>query len=288
MRAILEFAMRNRSAAVGMVTLGALMPLLFWLSGGVLALITLRRGGVESGIVLVGATALLLPIHAVLLGTPLAVLQPLALVWLPVMGMAWILRATLSLALTVQVGALVAVLAVAVFHGVYGDPTVFWTQTLEAVSDRLLAEPSGAGWEQAVEQLAPRLTGLWATNVFAVAVLCLLLGRFWQAMLYNPGGFRSEFHELRFALWFAAGSGAMVIAGTIGGPGLLADLGVILGSVFVLQTIAIAHALVARRRWHKGWLVGFYLVLPLLLRPAVLVGLADTFMDFRARLAPGT
>ncbi|TVO62046.1 hypothetical protein [Spiribacter vilamensis] len=280
--------MRSRLGAVGMVALGALMPLLFWLSGGLLALITLRRGVAESGIVLVGATALLLPIHAVLLGTPLAVLQPLALVWLPVMGMAWILRTTLSLALTVQVGAIVAVAAVAIFHAIHGDPTLFWTQTLEAVSDRLLAAPPGAGWDQAVEQLAPRLTGLWATNVLAVAVLCLLLGRFWQAMLYNPGGFRSEFHELRFALWFAAGAGAAVIAGMIGGPGLVADLGVILGAVFILQAVAIAHAVVARRGWHKGWLVGFYLVLPLLLRPAVLVGLADTFMDFRARLARGT
>ena len=288
MRAILEFAMRSRLGAVGMVALGALMPLLFWLSGGLLALITLRRGLAESGIVLVGAIALLLPIYAVLLGTPLAVLQPLALIWLPVMGMAQVLRATMSLALTVQIGALVAVAAVVVFHGIYGDPAVFWTQTLEALSDRLLTEQPGAGWDQAVEQLAPRLTGLWVTNVLAVAVLCLLLGRFWQAMLYNPGGFRSEFHELRFALWFAVGAGAALIAGTIGGPGLMADLGTILGAVFILQAVAIAHAIVARRGWHRGWLIGFYLVLPLLLRPVVLVGLADTFMDFRARLAPGT
>ena len=288
MRAILEFAMRSRLGAVGMVALGALMPLLFWLSGGLLALITLRRGLAESGIVLVGATALILPVYAVMPGTPLAVLQPLALVWLPVMGMARILRGTVSLALTVQLGALVAVAAVLIFYGIYGDSAVFWTRILEGVSDRLPTESPGAGWDRAVEQLAPRLTGLWATNALAVAVLSLLLGRFWQAMLYNPGGFRSEFHELRFALWFAAAAGAAVIAGTMGGPGLLADLGTVLGAVFILQAVAVAHAVVARRGWHTGWLVGFYLVLPLLLRPAVVLGLADTFMDLRARLAPET
>lgn len=280
--------MRSRLAAVGMVALGALMPLLFWVSGGLLALITLRRGLAAGGIVLAGATALLVPIYAVLLGTPLAVLQPLALVWLPVMGMAQILRATVSLAVTVQLGALIAVAAVATFYGVYGDPALFWTQILEVLSDRLLAGPPGAEWDRAVEQLAPRLTGLWVSNVLAVAVLCLLLGRWWQAMLYNPGGFRSEFHGLRFAIWFAAGGGAAVVAGAITGPGLLADLGVVLGAVFILQAVAVAHAVVARRGWHSGWLVGFYLVLPLLLRPVVLLGLADTFMDFRARLAPGT
>lgn len=287
MQPILAFAMRSRTAAIGMVALGALMPLLVWLGAGILALITLRRGLGEGGLTLAGATAILVPVYALLIGAPMAVLQPLALIWLPVVAMAQVLRTTVSLAAAVQAGALVAVGAIAVLYGLYGDPATFWTRILEGVAAQLFAEPPGEGWNRMVEQLAPRLTGLWITNVLMVAVLCLLLGRWWQAMLYNPGGFRREFHELRFPLWFAGAAGAAVLASVITPPGLLADLGTVLGAVFVLQAVAVAHALVARRGWSTGWLVGFYLVLPLLLRPAVLIGLADTIMDFRARHAPG-
>jgi hypothetical protein len=287
MQGILAFAMRSRAAAIGMVALGALMPLLLWLGAGILALITLRRGLGEGAVILAGATAVLLPVYALLIGAPMAVLQPVALIWLPVVGMAQVLRTTVSLAAAVQAGALIAVGAVAVLYGLYGDPAAFWTRILEGVGAQLFAESPGEGWNQMVEQLAPRLTGLWITNVLMVAVLCLLLGRWWQAMLYNPGGFRREFYELRFPLWFAGVAGAAVLASIMTPPGLFADLGTVLGAVFVLQAVAVAHALVARRGWSTGWLVGFYLVLPLLLRPAVLIGLVDTIMDFRARHAPG-
>jgi hypothetical protein len=288
MRALLEFAMRSRLAAVALVALGALVPLLFWLSAGLLALITLRRGLAESALVLAGATAALAPVYAVMLGTPLAVLQPLALVWLPVMGLAQVLRVRVSLETTIQVGALVAAGAVIAFYGLYGDPSVFWRQILEMLSQQLIAGPPGEGWNQTVDQLAPRLTGLWVTNVLAIALLCLLLGRWWQAMLYNPSGFRREFHALQLSPWFAAIAAAAVIAGLFSAPGLVADLGTILGAVFILQAVAVAHAVVARRGWHIGWLVGFYLVLPVMLRPAMVIGLADPAINFRARLAPET
>jgi len=288
MRALLEFAMRSRLAAVALVALGALVPLLFWLSAGLLALVTLRRGLAESALVLAGATAALAPVYAVMLGTPLAVLQPLALVWLPVMGLAQVLRVRVSLETTIQVGALVAAGAVVAFYGLYGDPSVFWRQILEMFSQQLIAGPPGEGWNQTVDQLAPRLTGLWVTNVLAIALLCLLLGRWWQAMLYNPGGFRREFHALQLSPWFAVIAAAAVIAGLFSAPGLVADLGTILGAVFILQAVAVAHAVVARRGWHIGWLVGFYLVLPVMLRPAMVIGLADPAINFRARLAPET
>ena len=288
MRALLEFAMRSRLAAVALVALGALVPLLFWLSAGLLALVTLRRGLAESALVLAGATAALAPVYAVMLGTPLAVLQPLALVWLPVMGLAQVLRVRVSLETTIQVGALVAAGAVVAFYGLYGDPSVFWRQILEMFSQQLIAGPPGEGWNQTVDQLAPRLTGLWVTNVLAIALLCLLLGRWWQAMLYNPGGFRREFHALQLSPWFAVIAAAAVIAGLFSAPGLVADLGTILGAVFILQAVAVAHAVVARRGWHIGLLVGFYLVLPVMLRPAMVIGLADPAINFRARLAPET
>ncbi|MDR9432874.1 MAG: hypothetical protein RI539_01860 [Spiribacter sp.] len=277
--------MRTRFAAVGVVALGALLPLLFWISGGVLALITLRRGVAEGLLVLAAATAVLLPIHWGL-GTPMAVVQPIALIWLPVIGLAAILRKSLSLAVTLQIGSLIAVGAVLSFYGLHGDPAAFWQNTLNALAQVLSGGEPGPQWQQAAAQLAPRLTGLWIANMLGIAVLCLFLGRWWQAILYNPGGFQGEFHTLRFNRWFAGLGLAAVGAGVFSAPGLLTDLGVVLGSVFILQALAVTHALVALRGWHVGWLVGFYLILPLMLRPVALLGLTDPFIDLRARLAP--
>lgn len=282
---MLAFVMRTRLGAIGAVALGALLPLLFWVSGGLLALITLRRGLTEVLLVLAGATAVLLPLHWAL-GTPMAVLQPLALIWLPVIALAQILRQSLSLAMTLQIGALIAAVAIVGFYGLHGDPAAFWQGTLSALSEALSGGQPGPEWQRATSELAPRLTGLWVANMLGLVVLCLLLGRWWQAVLYNPGGFQGEFHTLRFDRWFAGLSLIAVAVSVMSPPGLLSDLGVVLGAVFLLQSIAIAHALVASRGLHTGWLVGFYLLTPLLMRPLALVGMADPFIDLRARLAP--
>ena len=185
-----------------------------------------------------------------------------------------------------QIGTLLAAAGVLAFYALHGDPAAFWEGTLQAIADALTGGQPGPEWNQAVSRLAPRLTGLWATNLLAVAVLCLLLGRWWQAVLYNQGGFRSEFHGLRFAPWFGALGLLAALAAGFAPAGLIADLGVVIAAAFLLQALAVAHALAAARNWHGGWLVGFYLILPLLLRPIALLGLADTFVDFRARFAP--
>jgi len=288
MSAFLGFVMRTRLGAIGVVALGAALPLLFWVSGGVLALITLRRGVIEALMVLAGASAVLLPIYAVVLGTPMAILQPLALIWMPVIALAQILRQSVSLPMTLQAGAILAAVGVVAFYGLHGDPAAFWQGTLQSLAQMLSGGQPGPEWEQAAAQLAPRLTGLWVSNMLAIATVCLLLGRWWQALLYNPGGFRSEFHTLRFAAWFAAVALLAVLGGWITGPGLLTDLGLVLGAMFLLQAMAVAHALVAQRGWHTGWLIGFYLILPLMLRPAAMLGVADAFVDFRARFAPAS
>ncbi len=288
MSAFLAFVMRSRVAAIGVVALGALMPLLFWMSGGVLALITLRRGLAEALIILVGALAVLTPLYALLTGTALAVVQPLALIWLPVIALAQVLRQTVSLAMTLQVGALIGVAGVGLFYLLHGDPTLFWQDTLQALAQALSGGQPGAVWQQAAAQLAPRLTGLWVANMLAVVVLCLVLGRWWQALLYNPGGFRGEFHALRLSRGFSVLGLAAVTAGIATPPGFFADVGAVLGGVFVLPAIAVAHTVVASRGWHVGWLIGFYLILPLMLRPVALLGLADAFIDFRARWARTT
>lgn len=285
MRGIAGFIMRGRLPAIAMVAGPALLPLLFWVSGAALALVTLRRGLNEGALVMAGATAVLAGGSVALVGTPLAVLQPLLLVWLPVLLLALVLRATVSLARTLEAGTLVAAAGVLVFHVIHPDPAAFWRGMLEQVANLMGADPTGEPWQRAATELAPVMTGLWAVNMLGLAVVSLLLGRWWQALLYNPGGFRAEFHDLRLELWFAGialGAAAMALFMP---PGLVRDLALVLTSVFVLQALAVAHAVFARRGWHGGWLIGVYLLLPLALRPMAALGIADVFLDLRRRFA---
>lgn len=279
------FIMRGRLPAVGVVAVAALLPLLFWLSGAALALVTLRRGAAEGLLVTVGAGLLLGVLSSLLLGSPLAALQPLLLVWLPVLLLALVLRTTVSLPRTLESGALIGALGVAVFHAVHPDPAAFWARVLERVAELMGGDAGGPAWQQASAELAPLLTGLWAVNMLALAVASLFLGRWWQALLYNPGGFRAEFHELRLEVWYAGLTLAVAAGALFTPPGLVRDLAMVLTSVFVLQALAVVHAIFARRGWHGGWLVGVYLLLPLALRPVAALGIADVFLDLRRRFA---
>lgn len=284
---MLAFVMRTRLAAIGVIALGALMPLLFWLSAGVIALITLRRGLREGVLVLAGAVAILLPVYAGLLGAPMALLQPIALTWVPVMILAQLLRSTVSLGRTLEWAGGIAAIAVGLFYLIQGDPALFWQDLLGQLVTLLDTNGADSAWNQAAAELAPRLTGLWIANMLGISVLCLLLGRWWQAVLYNPGGFREEFYALRLSKAFAMLTLAAVVVGLFTGPGIFADLGTVLVSVFLLQALALAHQLVARRGWHVGWLVALYVMLPLAIRPVALIGLADAFVDFRNRTGFG-
>src|SRR3546814_10253758 len=80
---------------------------------------------------------------------------------------------------------------------VFGEPIAALASELQKVLPDAL---SGAYQQLSVEErgrleslLAPVLTGLLAALLQVVTLLSLMLGRYWQAALYNPGGFGSEF-----------------------------------------------------------------------------------------------
>jgi hypothetical protein len=121
-------------------------------------------------------------------------------------------------------------------------------------------------------------------------LLGLLLGRWWQALLYNPGGFGEEFRGLR--LHRGLGIAGLVLVGLVGftkGPGLVADLLVVLFPLYLLQGLAVVHALHHWRKAHGAWLVALYLALIFFLPHAAIllacIGLSDIWVDIRGRLA---
>ena len=137
--------------------------------------------------------------------------------------------------------------------------------------------------------IAPVLTGLIAALLQVVSVLSLILGRYWQALLYNPGGFGREFRSIRIP----AGPAMLLLACMVVGPNFgpqMALLAPICSVPLVFAGLALIHGLVARKRLAKFWLVGLYVTLLLfmqLIYPLLVVlAIVDSLIDFRGRLAP--
>ena len=117
----------------------------------------------------------------------------------------------------------------------------------------------------------------------AIAMCSLFLARAWQAGLFNPGGFQTEFHALKFGRQVSlVCTVALAVAVVMGGSFWSA---VAMAIVFVLfvQGLSVTHALVKQRDMSQGWLVGVYLLL--LLPHTVLLlaalGLVDNFIKLR-------
>ena len=296
MQSLAGFIMRGRFqatlVAAAFTMLSLLVPLLGLLSSATLALVTLRKGGAEGLIVaaLAGLAGGLLVLVA--LGNPLPAVGFALILWLPVWGLSLVLRRTRSLALTVHLTALVGLVIVVGVHLLTADPTTYWMELLEPVRRGLVegGVVDDAGSRQLVARTARWMTGTFAATFYFQLLAALLIGRWWQALLYNPGGFGAEFRALRLqtAVGYAALglAAAMLLLDQARWP---ADLLLLAAPLFFLQGMAIAHALVYTRSAHRGWLVGLYGLLLLVMPYAEIlvagIGFLDIWVDLRARLA---
>jgi hypothetical protein len=240
------------------------------LSPVVVGLTLLRKGVNEALAVLVWA---LLPMGAyAYIGDAI----PLILL-LSVTGLAAVLRQTQSWELTLS-GAMLVGLSVEAYLLLRPELLDLLFQQLDAymVANRIEGLP--------IDELRASLTSLLAVTYGALAALQLMLARWMQAALYNPGGFRQEFHSLRIGKKVAL----LLVAITLG-----ASAGVLPASWVVYSTlpllfagIALVHGVVALRQMPGAALTVFYAVmlLPIAMQGVVLLALIDSWYDFRARL----
>ena len=287
MRALAEFIMRGRMQATLVVAGCAALPLLYWLGAAAGSLVLLRRGLKDAlGVLALG----LLPA----LFWWLYAADPRALmVLLGSSALALVLRASESWNRVLLVSIAMGV----VFSVVLGVAFAPQIEMLSQALIKILPEALGDLYQQmSVEEqarfaslIAPVLTGLIAALLQIVSVLSLIIGRYWQALLYNPGGFGREFRAIRFPLGLAM----LLLAGMLLGPNFGAQMAMLtpLCSVpLVFAALALIHGLVAQKRLGRFWLVGLYVTLLLfmqLIYPLLVVlAIVDSLIDFRGRSAP--
>ena len=142
-----------------------------------------------------------------------------------------------------------------------------------------------AQWLDLLKAWAPWLPGQVSSAIVMVVLLALLLVRWQQALLFNPGGFRSEFHGLQLGRPLATFTLALFGATLAFGWPPLANGLLVLGVPYTMQGIALVHVIVLQRRLSSAWLVLFYLLLiPLLSQVVMALGVVDAWADFRSRI----
>lgn len=282
MLALARWLMRGLPYAAGGAALATLVPWLFWLGAAIAALVTLRKGFAPALPVIIAAA---LPAGFWWAQGDVIPLTSVLLVTL----MASILRERMRWSEALLAGTLVA--AAMVQFGIFSPPggmELMLEQLRQGSSDvdRMLTELASQGYD--TQMLASIVVGgVTGLVVLVVAIACLALARSWQAGLYNPGGFREEFHAFRLAPKELAVVAVLGVVGMMLGAHALAVLGWI---PLLVAGIALVHGYIGLKGMNGLWLVAFYVLLittwPTILI-VLLLGLIDTFANIRARLARG-
>ena len=273
--------MRGRWQALAVAVLGAGSLLFGWISAAAIALVTLRQG-VASGGWLVFWALLPAVVASWLSGDPGSVLLLLG-----VFVLAVVLRATVSLALAVAASALVGLISGGGLLLIGAD---FLAQLVEVFAALLEQLQSNVATEESMALVlsAPstvQVAGILAAGNAVTAVLSLLLARYWQALLYNPGGFREEFHALRLPPLWTTGLGLLALAVWAQEP-WVSGWALVVSVPLMFCGFSLVHAYVAASGRGASSLVIFYL-LWLFVDPVkgLLLGcvVADAWIDFRRR-----
>lgn len=296
MKGLAAFVMRGTSQAVLVTTaltlLALLLPLIGILGGAAVTLVTLRDGLASGLKVSVISTAVAAVFLLFTLGMPHFALFFLLMQWLPMVWLGQYLRMSRSLSATLQMALLIGLVVLGLQYIALSDPAVFWQEQFKPVIEQMVAGEiiTADSAELLAGHIAVWMTGAIAAVVMLQLVISLLIARSWQAMLYNPGGFSSEFRGLRLH-WVVGLLGLPALVLPLlpmeATPHIVKSISILLIVLLMLQGLAIAHARAALSPNGTLWLTVMYVLLvilmPQLTMLLAILGCADNWLHFRDR-----
>ncbi len=264
------------------------MPPVSIVSSASVALVTLRRGATEGLIVLSCSTAVAGVLGFFLLGNYQFVLLYGMVLWVPVWLISIILREGRYLSLAIEIAVLLGVLGVIGFYLYNPELATMWKTIL------LQTVPPNApvvDIQHTLDVLSHYMTGIVAAASVFGLLFGLFMGRWWQALLYNPGGFRQEFLSLNTHPRLAIGSIVVVViallsSGTI--SEISWNIAILLFVLYTFIGTSVLHTLFASMKMGRFIVPMFYVTLfliPHAMLPVALVGLSDTWMNLRNKIS---
>ena len=280
MRVLAEFIMRGRMQACLVGVFGSLLP---FVSVSTIGLVTLRKGAAEGFIVSLWVILPLLLSYMFSASSPfMAVVSGVALINMALVANAHRVTAdwNFSLGIATLSGVVLVCLAGLLFQAEMND----FVNELE----EMLATASEQSGQTMLVLTRNGFLVFVAWVVIFNTVIGLVLSRWWQALLYNPGGFQEEFHMLRLSPKLSLVCLTIFIAGLALGGNYQLWLG--LASIpLLIGGLAIVHYVVQHKGFGRQVLVvmyvGLFLFGPVLMVLLGALGAADSVMNFRTRLA---
>ncbi|WP_221797679.1 hypothetical protein [Oceanobacter mangrovi] len=279
MKSLALWAMRSRTqaiiAAAGLIA----VPLLFWLGAAVLALVVLRQPTREATTVAMWGV---MPSLAWLaMGDPTPFLVAVGVVLT-----ALVLKQTMRLPLALMVAAVLGEIIYFCLPWLLADVLPLVVKQSETLVSKAL-ENSPDLQATLLPLVAPMVHGVLAALHTLVICLCLLLGRYWQSSQDHPGGFGTEFRQLKLPLAFGAPVMLAVFLAAELSP-LLAGMVPVLTVIMALAGLAVFHGVVFNSQASPNWLLPVYLALfvfgPYMYTLLIFVAALDSLIDIRTRL----
>jgi hypothetical protein len=277
--------------AASMAILGLVIPPAAWISSAAIVLVTLVNGP-KSGLATTAVALLGAAIFAFLIfSAPQLALVFVLIAWLPAWILASILRQTISLAYSLQVLAVMSLLAVTMFYLLAPDIGELWRESLDIMVNQL-AQQSGefslVELKKTEDWVIAFMPGLFVSSIMFGTMLSLLLGRWWQAYLYNPGGFGEEFRSLNLGKVTAVTAIAIMVAAMVLVNVFAAAIVSVVFVLYSLQALSLLHAAIKIREFNTAWLFVVYLLMffiPHLMLLLILAGFVDPWLDIRQRIS---
>lgn len=269
-----------------------LLPFAHIVSGIVMALLVFKHGAALAAMQAAIAAALLALISLLVTAPVFPVLTNALATWLPVAVLVALVRSWRSLTLTLQVCAIVALVATLAFYAALGDPTAFWTDALVGFSASLREMGLDRHAQVIAEQhaiIAPQMTVLAVLFTWSFYAIVLLLGYALYRTLPEVSDAFGRFRDLNFGRVLALTMALASVVALLTGAVWLEDFAFVAFAVFWLQGLAIVHWLHAHGRLPLFVVLLVYALIPflnaLMVMALAVVGYIDAWFEFRSRKA---
>ena len=272
--------------ASSLALLSLMMPPVSVVSSAAVALVTLRRGASEGLTILVCSSLAAGLLGFVAIGNYQFALLYVMVLWLPVWLISIVLREGQHLSLAVEIAILIGIFGVIGFYLYTPEPAAMWKAVL---SQMVPADAPVADIQRTIDVLAHYMTGVVAAGSVFGLLFGLFLGRWWQANLYNPGGFKQEFLALDTKPRLSIGSIVVVVI-ALTSPGVISEIAwnvnILLFVLYTVTGTSVLHTVFSKMKLGRYMVPMLYITLfliPHAMLLVALVGLSDPWLDLRKK-----
>lgn len=289
--------MQAMMVASSLALLSLLLPPVSIVSSASVALVTLRRGWYEGLYVLICSCLSAAVLGYFLFGSfQFALLYGLVL-WLPIWLISTVLREGKHLSVAVEIAVILGVLGVIGFYLYVTDPALLWNAILTQMVQPMLASGSDVPIDEikrSVQVFSHYMTGGIAAGTVYGLLFGLFLARWWQAALYNPGGFREEYLSLKVRPKVASASILIVLlawlmSGTV--SEICWNITIIFAVLYTFVGTSISHTAFSGMKTKRFMVPFLYVTLvlvPHMIGIVIIVGVVDVWLDLRSKISNKT